>query len=59
MARFAIIEVDDGFNIIELLPEERADDMALKAGGILADPGPYASYEDACDALDLLEEDDR
>jgi hypothetical protein len=62
MTQFAIIEVDDGLTIVELTPGQKPEDVALREGGTLVDPGPYSSYEDACDALAELEgdeEDDR
>ena len=58
MVYFAIIEVDDGFTIIEVKDEQPAEEIALREGGILVDPGPYSSYEEACDALDQLEVED-
>ena len=56
MVSFAIIEVEDGFTVIEVLPGPSPEDAALGAGGELVDPGPYDSYEGAIDALDELEE---
>jgi hypothetical protein len=55
MPSFAIIEVDDGFEVIEVLPGQSAEDAAAAEGGVLVDPGPYSSYENANDALDQLE----
>lgn len=55
MANFAIIELDDGLTVIELPSNEAAEDVAVLQGGILVDPGPYPSYEAACDALDELQ----
>ena len=62
MEYFVIIEVEDGFEIVEVLPDQSADDAAAEAGGVLIDPGPYGSYDDASDALDQFElavEEDR
>ena len=58
MISFAVIEVDDGFTIVEVMEGQSVEDAALNAGGELVDPGPYTSYEEACDALDQLEEDE-
>ena len=55
MISFAVIEVEDGFTVVEVLEGQSAEDAALGEGGVLVDPGPYTSYEEACDALDLLE----
>lgn len=55
MASFAIIELDDGFEVIEVLPGQTPPDAAAAEGGVLVDLGPYFSYEEANDALDQLE----
>jgi hypothetical protein len=58
MISFAVIEVEDGLTIVEVMDGQSAEEAAISEGGTLIDPGPYATYEDACDALDLLEEDE-
>lgn len=58
MISFAIIEVADGLTIVEVMPEQSPEDAALAGGGVLIDPGPYDSYEEATDALDQLEQED-
>jgi hypothetical protein len=59
MIHFAIIEVADGLTIVELQPGQDPQDAAVAQSGVLVDPGPYASYEEANDALiDLQSEDD-
>ena len=58
MLSFAVIEVDDGFTIVEVRDGQLAEDAAINEGGVLIDPGPYTTYEEACDALDLLEADE-
>ncbi len=55
MINFAVIEVEDGFTIVEVMEGQSPEDAALGEGGTLIDPGPYTTYEEACDALDLLE----
>lgn len=55
MSYFAIIERDDGFEVVEVLAGQTLEDAAVASGGELADPGPYVSYEEATDALDQLE----
>lgn len=55
MSTFAVIEIEDGFEIVEVLPGQSPIDAARAAGGSLVDPGPYENYEDAMDALDELE----
>ncbi len=55
MPSFAIIEIDDGFEVIEVYSGQSPEDAAAAAGGELADPGPYSTYDEAIDALDQLE----
>ncbi|TWT81600.1 hypothetical protein CA13_30530 [Planctomycetes bacterium CA13] len=55
MPCFAIIEIDNGFEVVEFLSGQSAEDAAAAEGGEVVDPGPYYSYEDASDALDQLE----
>lgn len=55
MVTFAIAEVDDGLTIVQVPPGQGAEDAAIKEGGVLVDPGPYQTYEDANDALEALE----
>lgn len=58
MVAFAIAEVADGFTIVEIQPGEDAELAVARRGGVLADPGPYATYEEANDALMEFEEQD-
>jgi len=61
MPRYAIIETDAGMTIVEIQPGVSLEDTALKYGGVVVDPGPYQSYDEACDAmmgLKFEEEDD-
>ena len=59
MADFAIIELEDGLTVVELQRGESPEVAAASQGGTVVDPGPYPSYEDACDALiDLQYEDE-
>jgi hypothetical protein len=55
MTAYCIIETEDGLGIIELVPGMTAEESANQRGGLLVDPGPYTSYEDACDGLAALE----
>jgi hypothetical protein len=62
MLQFAIIEVADGLTVVELQPGQKPEDAATAQGGMLVDPGPYATYEEANDALIELQaegEDER
>lgn len=55
MVSFVIIEVDNGFTLVEILSGQSPEDVALSEGGVLVDDSPYESYEEANDALDQLE----
>ena len=62
MLSFAVIEIEDGLTIIEVQSGQSPEDAAAVVGGTLVDPGPYDSYEHACDVLDQMEmesEEDR
>ncbi len=51
MPKYAIIEVDTGLTVVPILPGKTAEQMAVQLGGVVVDPGPYPSYEEAYDAL--------
>jgi hypothetical protein len=61
MITFAIIEIDDGLTIATIQPGQTPEEAATGQDGVLVDPGPYATYEDAYEALCELEgeEDER
>lgn len=56
MPDFVILETDDGLTVVEREENETAEDSALRHGGVVVDPGPFATLEDAQDALLLLSE---
>ena len=58
MVSFAIIEVEDGYTIVQVAPGQSPEEAALGEGGILVDAGPFDSYEEANDALSEFEESD-
>lgn len=55
---YAIIEVDDGLTVIEIPEGMSLEDAAIMNHGTLAEGGPYASYEEACDALAQMDLDE-
>ena len=55
MSDFIIIEIEDGFTIIEVQPNELPEEAAIRHGGVVVDLGPYSSLEDANDALNELQ----
>jgi hypothetical protein len=57
MIRFAIIELEDGLAVATVQPGQSLEEAAVSQGGKLADPEPYATYEDAYDALCELEDE--
>ncbi len=52
---YMIIEVEDGLTIVSRSPATDPDAIATSHGGVVADPGPYETYEEANDALLSLE----
>lgn len=56
MTSFIIIELDDGLTAVELPADQTAEDVAIAQGGLLVDEGPFATIEEANDAIDNLEE---
>jgi len=58
MAFYTVIETDDGLTIKRVADGQTPEDAAITEGGVLVDAGPYDTYEDARDALDLLVGDD-
>ena len=54
---YIIIETEDGLTIQRQPQGLTADQVAAQCGGILADEGPYHSYEDASDAMLILEQE--
>jgi hypothetical protein len=55
MSAYCIVETEDGLGVVELVPGMTAEASANQRGGLLVDPGPYDSYEDACEGLAALE----
>lgn len=51
MPRYAIIETEAGLTIVEVPSGISLEDTALRYGGVVIDPGPYESYDEACDAM--------
>jgi hypothetical protein len=55
MISFAIIELDDGLSVVTVQPGQTPEEAAAKENGVLVDPGPYGTYDDAYDAMCELE----
>ena len=56
MPDFLILETDDGLTVVDRRDDETAEDAALRHGGVVIDPGPFDTLDDAQDALLLLGE---
>ncbi|MDX1929833.1 MAG: hypothetical protein SFV81_25120 [Pirellulaceae bacterium] len=55
MTTFAIIKIDDGCEVIEVLAGQSPENAATAEGGQLIDPGPYHTYKEAHEALAKLD----
>jgi hypothetical protein len=60
MSQFTIIETDEGLEVAVLEPGTLPDDVAIRHHGLVVDPGPYKTFDDAYDAILALssEEDE-
>lgn len=58
MLRYAIIEVDDGLTVVEVGEGQSAEEVAVRYGGVVVDPGPYPTFEEASEALLALPDED-
>jgi hypothetical protein len=58
MTLYTIIETDDGLTVAEMAPDATAEEAAVAHDGVLVDPGPYNSFEEAYDALLELSRED-
>ncbi len=62
MTYYQIVETESGYMIVPHDPKMRPADIASRHRGVVVDPGPYKTYEEAYDAilaLDDEEEEDR
>ncbi len=55
MLSYEIIEMDEGLAVAEIPAGATAEEVALARGGIMIDPGPYTSFDEAYDALLALQ----
>ena len=58
MVAFSIVETDDGLAVVDRQADETAEECAIRHGGVIVDPGPYTTYEEAYDALLALKMDE-
>jgi len=55
MQSYVVVETDDGLTVVEVDESTSAELEAERYGGVIADPTPYATYEDAFDALLMVD----
>jgi len=55
MSLYEIVETDAGFTVVEVRPGAPPEEAAARHAGVVVDPGPYRTYEDAYDALLALQ----
>jgi hypothetical protein len=58
MLQYELIETEEGLAVAEIMPGTTAEEAASRRGGMLIDPGPYETYEDAYEALMALKMDE-
>ena len=58
IACYAVIETDAGLTVAQYEPGASPEDAAEKQGGIVADPGPYKTFDDAYDAMLAIQEEE-
>jgi hypothetical protein len=58
MLQYELIETEEGLAVAEIMPSITSEEAARRRGGLLIDPGPYETYEDAYDALMALKLDE-
>lgn len=57
MSLYEVIETDIGLTVAELEPDMPPEEVAVKHHGILIDPGPFKTYDDAFDAILTLQDE--
>jgi hypothetical protein len=58
MLRYELVETNDGLAVVEIPAGSTAEEAARQQGGLIVDPGPFTSYEDAYEALMALKLDE-
>ncbi len=54
MTQYELIETDEGVAVAEIATGVTPEEAASRRGGLLIDPGPYDTYEDAYEAMIAL-----
>ena len=58
MLQYELIETNEGLTVIEIPTGATAEEAARQQAGLVVDPGPFTSYEDAYEALMALKLDE-
>ena len=59
MQSFIVVETDDGLTVAEVDERSTPETEAERFGGVLVDPTLYATFEDAYDALLIIDAETR
>jgi hypothetical protein len=51
---FIVIENDSGLLVAQVNDTESNENAAVRQAGVIVDPGPYQSFDDAYDAMQLI-----
>lgn len=58
MITYSIIETEDGLAVVDRPADVSPEECAIRHGGVVIDPGPYNTPEEAYDALLALQMDE-
>lgn len=59
MQSFVVVETDNGLTVTEVDERSTPEAEAERCGGVLVDTTPYATFEDAYDALLIIDAENR
>ena len=59
MQYYIVVEADDGLMVAEVDAGRSPEAEAERVGGVLVDPTPYATFEDAYDAMLIIDAESR
>ena len=56
MSEYIVVENDDGLLVVGVAENQTKEQAALANGGVIIDEGPYDTYDEAYDAMQLIPE---
>jgi hypothetical protein len=59
MRSYVVVETDNGLTVTEVADRSTPEAEAERCGGVLVDTTPYATFEDAYDALLIIDAESR